>query len=103
GGSDRRFKTRERDQGGGGGGYDDDDEQETEERSGAGRIKKSDLGKKERRAMIKVRKIAKKGEPAPDEPLTFGNFLRYLIIAAIIIALIIFIGGQALQLGKGME
>jgi hypothetical protein len=36
-------------------------------------------------------------------PLTFGNFIRILIIAAIIIALVVLIGGQLLQIGKNME
>lgn len=38
-----------------------------------------------------------------DEPFTIGNFIRYLIIAGIIIALVIFLGGQALQMSKSME
>lgn len=35
-----------------------------------------------------------------DEPMTFGNFLRILFIAAIIIALVLLIGGQMLQMSK---
>lgn len=38
-----------------------------------------------------------------DEPLTIGNFIRYLFIAALVLALIIFIGGQALQMSKSGE
>jgi hypothetical protein len=38
-----------------------------------------------------------------DEPLTIGNFIRYLFIAALIIALVIFLGGQALQFSKSGE
>ncbi|MGZ3770301.1 MAG: hypothetical protein ACXVCP_11820 [Bdellovibrio sp.] len=38
-----------------------------------------------------------------DEPFTIGNFMRYLLIAAIIIVLLIFIGGQALQMSKSFE
>lgn len=38
-----------------------------------------------------------------DEPWTFGSFLRFLIIAAIVIALVLFLGGQALQISKGSE
>jgi hypothetical protein len=42
---------------------------------------------------------------AADEsaPLTFGNFIRILIIAAIVIALVIVVGGQLLQISKGMD
>lgn len=35
--------------------------------------------------------------------LGVGNFIRYLFIAALIIALVIFIGGQALSMSKGSE
>jgi len=38
-----------------------------------------------------------------DQGMTFGNFIRILIIAAIIIALVVLIGGQMLQVGKSME
>lgn len=38
-----------------------------------------------------------------DEPITIGNFMRYLLIAAIIIALLVFLGGQALQMSKSFE
>lgn len=38
-----------------------------------------------------------------DKPMTIGNFIRYLFIAGIIIALVIFIGGQALQMSKSFE
>lgn len=50
----------------------------------------------------------KKPEPKPlaeekEDSFTIGNFIRILFIAAIVIALLIFIGGQALQMSKGME
>lgn len=38
-----------------------------------------------------------------EEPLTVGNFIRYLFIAALVIALVIFIGGQALQMSKSYD
>jgi hypothetical protein len=38
-----------------------------------------------------------------DSQMTFGNFIRFLIIAAIVIALVMLIGGQMLQVGKSME
>lgn len=43
--------------------------------------------------------------PAADEefePLGFGDYARYLLIAAIIIALVVFLGGQAFQISKEM-
>lgn len=38
-----------------------------------------------------------------DKPFTLGNFIRYLFIAALVIALVVFIGGQALQMSKSGE
>lgn len=37
---------------------------------------------------------------AEDESFTIGGFIRYLFIAAIVIALVLLIGGQALQMSK---
>ncbi|HMN68260.1 MAG TPA: hypothetical protein PKC28_06940 [Bdellovibrionales bacterium] len=47
--------------------------------------------------------IKAKDQDAVDSSLTVPDFLRYLIIAAIILALILFLGGQALQIGKSMD
>jgi hypothetical protein len=50
------------------------------------------------------RKPASKDQNQQDgSPWTFGNFIRILIIAAIIIILVLLIGSQALQISKGME
>ena len=38
-----------------------------------------------------------------DTGLTVADFLRYLLIAGIIVALLVFLGGQALQIGKSMD
>ena len=46
---------------------------------------------------------AKSVVQSDDKPLTFGNFIRWLFIAALIIALVIFLGGQALQFSKSSE
>lgn len=51
--------------------------------------------------------LVKKPEPKidipDDEPITVGNFIRYLFIAALVIALVLLIGGQALQMSKSYE
>ncbi len=47
-----------------------------------------------------VRAPASKAEVEEEEEMTFGSFLRFLIIAAIIIALILVVGGQLLQISK---
>lgn len=39
----------------------------------------------------------------PSAGMTFPDFIRYLIIAAIVIALVFFLGGQMLQVSKSME
>ena len=54
------------------------------------------------------KKIGIKPPPPPivyeeEKPFTIGNFIRYLFIAALVIALVIFIGGQALQMSKSGE
>lgn len=38
-----------------------------------------------------------------DEPMSFGNYLRYIFIAAIIIVIIAVIGGQAASTSKGWD
>ncbi len=40
---------------------------------------------------------------AEDTPLTFGNFFRFLLIAAIIIAILVVLGSQALKIAKSQE
>ncbi|QDK39502.1 hypothetical protein [Bdellovibrio sp. NC01] len=53
---------------------------------------------------IGVKPPEKKAEvEKEEEPFTVGNFIRYLFIAALIIALVIFIGGQAVSMSKGSE
>lgn len=45
----------------------------------------------------------KKKMEAPDSSFTVAGFLRWLVIAALIIALLMVLGGQALQIGKSMR
>lgn len=54
---------------------------------------------------IRVKKSDKKRDIAAQEDtgLNIPNFLRYLIIAGIILALVVFLGGQTLQIGKSMD
>lgn len=40
---------------------------------------------------------------AEDTPLTFGNFFRFLLIAAIVIAIVVVLGSQALKIAKSQE
>ena len=80
-----------------------DEKEEGEKRTKAKNVEKGE----EQIAGPKLFKI----DRAPDrsdetveiEELGIGGFLRYLIIAAIIIAVVIFLGGQVLQISKSME
>lgn len=47
--------------------------------------------------------VKKKQEAEADKGLSIPNLLKYLIIAGIIIALIVFLGGQGLQINKSMD
>src|SRR5690606_35880137 len=49
------------------------------------------------------RKPTDDGPGEEDEGLSFGRLLRLLIMAAIIIAVVVFLGGQILQASKNME
>lgn len=51
----------------------------------------------------RVKKPPVKAFVEEEKPLTVGNFIRYLFIAALVIALVIFIGGQALQMSKSYD
>jgi len=42
-------------------------------------------------------------EDQEEEGLSFGDFLRYLLITAIVIAIVLFLAGQLLQIQKSME
>lgn len=50
-----------------------------------------------------LRKEINKDVMIEDEPMTIGGYIRFLIIAAIIIALVLLLGGQALQISKNSE
>lgn len=49
------------------------------------------------------RKVASSDSEEDDTEMGFGGFMRWLLIAAIIIAIVFFLGGQALQIGKNWE
>jgi hypothetical protein len=75
--------------------------------------KKADGGSKivstsDGRMPASKKSLVKKPQPkndfaSEDEPMTIGNFIRFLFIAALVIALLLFIGGQALQMSKSFE
>lgn len=80
-------------------------EKEEKEKASSGiavKAPKDQTGSRSERMLVK-RNTASKEEDIPDSEMSFGDYLRFLIIAAIIIALVVFIGGQALQVGKSMD
>ncbi len=82
----------------------DDERDKPEKRKAMSSFRKpSEEGGKAPR--IRVKKTDKKRDIAAQEDtgLNIPNFLRYLIIAGIIVALVVFLGGQTLQIGKSMD
>lgn len=58
----------------------------------------------QRKSKIKVKPPRKpSSEIDLGEPLQFGDYLRYIIIAALILAVLLLVGGQALQISKSKE
>ena len=81
----------------------EDQKEEKVKRKAASTAKKREEGSRTKRSLLKRKEIVKADQTIEDEPMTFAGFIRILIIAAIIIALVMFLGGQALQVGKSME
>ena len=59
--------------------------------------------KKKDEKFVVQRKAAAVEVPEPEIEMSFGHYLRYLVIAAIVIALVLLIGGQILQVSKSMD
>jgi len=68
-----------------------------------GTVKEADEQKIGPKLIPVSRTVASPAEEPEIEGFSFGWFMRYLIIGAIILAIFIFIGGQALQLSKSMD
>ncbi len=68
-------------------------------------VKVSDKSEKQKKSILRLNSDAlnKDTEGGPESEMSFGNFIRILIIAAIVIALVMVIGGQVLQIGKSMD
>lgn len=82
-----------------------EDERETAQRkrvASAGRRPADEFGQAGR-IRVKREDVKKSDKAQEDTGLTLPNLLKYLIIAGILIALLVFLGGQGLQIGKSME
>ena len=79
----------------------DNDREKKGNKSRVAKADDNDLRGKKKKMQIKAKR-----EPAQieeDEGWSFGKLIRYLIIAGIILAIVIFVGGQALQISKEWE
>jgi hypothetical protein len=82
-----------------------EDERQPRQQSRAPAVsRKSGEGKgKPKRFALNRNAFKKNAAEAPSSSFTISDFIRFLIIAAIIIALVLFLGGQALNIGKSMD
>lgn len=83
-----------------------EDEKEGKEKRSTAKVTRSSASQEEgsvKRAKIKRKELGKNTGEGGDVGFTIGNFLKYLIIAAIVIALVFFLGGQMLQVSKSMD
>ncbi len=81
----------------------DVEEREARTQTTGGSIKRDSGSQSEDKKTRVTNRSVAKTETVDDEPMTFGGYLRFLILAAIIIALVLLLGGQALQISKGSE
>lgn len=82
----------------------EDDEIAQRKKKSTREREESNQGVVRRDGRIPVKKIESEAKEVTIEtPFTLGKFIRYLIISGIIIALVVFIGGQALQFSKEKE
>lgn len=66
-------------------------------------MKGSNTAVKEPQRLRVNRQVAAVKQDQAESEFTIGNFLRIMLILAIIIALVVFLGGQALQISKSMD
>lgn len=69
----------------------------------AGGTKKDSEGGSRAAIKLKQKNIKKALSEQADTGFSIGHFIRYIIIACIILALLFFIGGQLLQISKSMD
>ena len=80
-----------------------DEKEETEKRTKAKNVEKGPEQKSGPQLIKIVRTPDQQTQESDLEDVGFGGFLRYLIIAAILIAVVLFLGGQILQVSKSMQ
>lgn len=68
-------------------------------------LKKSSKGQsKKAKKMLIERRVAEKSQTEDKDPeFTLGNFIKYILIIAILIFLLIFLGGEVMNINKSMD
>lgn len=84
--------------------FEDEKEERQKKRNIASTGRKpGEEGSKTGRARLKRSDVKKTKDESVDSGLTLPSFLKWILIAGIIIALVVFLGGQGLQINKSME
>jgi cobalamin biosynthesis Mg chelatase CobN len=81
----------------------DEEKKKLEKKENANRTIASGEGLAGRTKKFNIQKQEPKIAAEEDEPFTFGSFFKFLLIAAIIIALFVVLGSQALNISKSGE
>ena len=83
---------------------------EANERDGRPSVANTSVTVEEGNGALRPKKISEAAQRAPakagdinDEGFTLGAFIRWLIIACLIVAMVMFFGGQLLQISKSRE
>lgn len=84
-------------------GMTDEEKRRQERQQNASRVVASGEGDPRALKKIPIKKPEPKVEEIADEPMTFGDFLKFLLIAAIVIAIIVVLGSQALKIANSDE
>lgn len=84
-----------------------DEQQKQKEEGDAVTISKEKVNSKDSKApqamLLKKRAPTSAPPPETDDEWTFGSFIKYIIIIAIIIGIILFLGSQLLQIKNSMD
>ena len=80
----------------------DNDREKNRDRKVSANARKDENEGRQRSIKLKFTEH-KKIDADADTGMTFGAFVKWIIICAIVIAIVMFLGGQALQISKGMD
>lgn len=84
-------------------GFSDDQENDKKDKISLSKKDKNQVTSRTNEKIRVNRKVAASEQHIAESSMTFGSFIRFLIIAAIVIALVVLLGGQGLQISKSWE